>query len=312
MKTHEAERLGGWVRRFLVEHLIVERNLARNTQRSYRDTLRLLIPFTVAAHKAAVDRLTITDVSADLVRKFLHHVEEQRGCGVRTRNQRLAAIHAFATFVGERCPELISWCGEIRAVPFKRYDRPSLCYLDKPEIDALLAAPDRTTEQGRRDYAVLLFLYNTGARASEAAAIKIGDLDFRSDGSGAVRLVGKGGKTRFCPLWPATMTSLRALTQGRTLDEPVFLNGRRAAVTRFVVHATVARYLADATVACPSLAKKAISLHVIRHTTATHLLRAGVDINTIRAWLGHVSIDTTNVYAEVGLIRFRGHFPKGG
>ena len=202
MKTHEGERLGGWVRRFLVEHLVVERNLSGNTQRSYRDTLRLLIPFAADAHKTAVDRLLVTDVSADVVRAFLRHIEEQRGCGVRTRNQRLAAIHALATFVGERCPELIPWCGEVRAVPFKRYDRPSLCYLDKPEIDALLAAPDLTTEQGRRDHSVLLFLYNTGARASEAAAVAIRDLEVRSDGSGSVRLVGKGGKTRHCPLGP--------------------------------------------------------------------------------------------------------------
>jgi integrase/recombinase XerD len=301
MKTHDGVPLGGWVRRFLLEHLVVERNLSRNTQRSYRDTLRLLIPFAADHHRTAVDRLVVTEVSADVVRGFLRHVEERRGCGVRTRNQRLAAIHALATFIAERCPELIPWCGEIRAVPFKRFDRPSLCYLDKPEIDALLAAPDRTTEQGRRDHSVLLFLYNTGARASEAAAVAIRDLDVRSDGSGSVRLVGKGGKTRHCPLWPTTMTSLRALTQGRSPDEPVFRNRRRTPITRFVVHATVTRYLTGAATACPSLAKKAISPHVIRHTTATHLLRAGVDINTIRAWLGHVSIDTTNVYAEVDL-----------
>jgi site-specific recombinase XerD len=301
MKTHEGERLGGWVRRFLLEHLVVERNLSRNTQRSYRDTLRLLIPFAANHHKTAVDRLLMTDLSADVVRAFLRHIEERRQCGVRTRNQRLAAIHALGTFVGERCPELIPWCSEVRAVPFKRYDRPGLCYLDKPEIDALLAAPDRTTEQGRRDHGILLFLYNTGARASEAAAVAIRDLDVRSDGSGSVRLVGKGGKTRHCPLWPATMTSLRALTQGRSPDEPVFRNRRRMPVTRFVVHATVTRHVTEAAIACPSLAKKAISPHVLRHTTATHLLRAGVDINTIRAWLGHVSIDTTNVYAEVDL-----------
>jgi site-specific recombinase XerD len=153
MKTHEGERLGGWVRRFLVEHLVVERNLSGNTQRSYRDMLRLLIPFAADTRKTAVDRLLVTDVSADVVRGFLRHIEERRGCGVRTRNQRLAAIHAFATFVGQRCPELIPWCGEARAVPFKRYDRRGLCYLDKPEIDALLAAPDRATEQGRRDHA---------------------------------------------------------------------------------------------------------------------------------------------------------------
>ena len=162
MKTHETERLGGLVRRFLVEHLVVERNLSRNTQRSYRDTFRLLIPFAIEIHTTTVERLAIAEVSADLVRRFLRHVEEQRGCGVRTRNQRLAAIHAFATFVGERCPELIPWCGEVRAVPFKRYDRPGLCYLDKPEMDALLAAPDRSTEVGRRDHSVLLFLYKHG------------------------------------------------------------------------------------------------------------------------------------------------------
>jgi integrase/recombinase XerD len=301
MKTHDDAPLGGWVRRFLLEHLVVERNLSRNTQHSSRDTLRLLIPFAADHHKTAVDRLVVTEVSADVVRGFLRHVEERRGCSVRTRNQRLAAIHALATFIGEQCPELIPWCGEVRAVPFKRYDRSGLCYLDKPEIDALLAAPDRTTEQGRRDHGVLLFLYNTGARASEAAAVAIRDLDVRADGSGSVRLIGKGGKTRHCPLWPTTMTSLRALTSGRSSDEPVFRNRRRAPITRFVVHATVTRYMANAAIVCPSLAKKTISPHVIRHTTATHLLRAGVDINTIRAWLGHVSIDTTNVYAEVDL-----------
>ncbi len=301
MKSHDDARLGGWVRRFLVEHLVVERNLSRNTQRSYRDTLRLLVPFAAEHRHTTVDALAVADVSADVVRAFLRDVEERRGCGVRTRNQRLAAIHAFASFVGERCPELIPWCGEVRAVPFKRYDRPGLCYLEKPEIDALLAAPDRRSEQGRRDHAVLLFLYNTGARASEAAAVTIRDLDVRSDGSGSVRLLGKGGKTRHCPLWPATITVLRPLTAGRPPSEPVFRNQRHAAVTRFVVRATVARYLGQAAVACPSMVKKSISPHVIRHTTATHLLRAGVDINTIRAWLGHVSIDTTNVYAEVDL-----------
>jgi integrase/recombinase XerD len=112
MKTHEGGLLGGWVRRFLLEHLVVERNLSRNTQRSYGDTLRLLIPFAADHQKTAVDRLVVTEVSADVVRGFLRHVEERRGCGVRTRNQRLAAIHALATFVGERCPELIPWCGE--------------------------------------------------------------------------------------------------------------------------------------------------------------------------------------------------------
>jgi len=286
MKTHEGERLGGWVRRFLVEHLVVERNLSGNTQRSYRDTLRLLIPFAADHHKTAVDRLVVTEVSADVVRGFLQHVEERRGCGVRTRNQRLAAIHALATFVGERCPELIPWCGEVRAVPFKRYDRPGLCYLDKPEMDALLAAPDRASEQGRRDYAVLLFLYNTGARASEAAAVVVSDLDVRSDGSGSVRLVGKGGKTRHCPLWPTTMTSLRALTQGRSPDEPVFRNRRQMPVTRFVVHATVTRYATEAA----SRARHSPRKRSARTSSGTrppriYCARAWISTRSARGWV---------------------------
>jgi len=300
MTRTDASLVGPWVRRFLLEHLIVERNLSRHTQRSYRDTFRLLLPFAARTHHS-VDRLALADLSAPVLREFLQHLERERHCGVRTRNQRLAAVHAFAYFVGERAPEWLAWCRQIRSVPFKRYDRPGLAYLEKAEIDAIIAAPDGATEDGRRDHALVLFLYNSGARASEAAALTIGDLDRHADGSGSVRLAGKGGKTRYCPLWPTTTRLLGQLTAGRAPDEPVFLNRRRRPMTRFAIHAAVARCVAQATPTQPSLAKKAISPHVIRHTTATHLLRAGVDINTIRAWLGHVSIDTTNIYAEVDL-----------
>lgn len=301
MSKSDASLAGPWIRRFLLEHLIVERNLSRHTQQSYRDTFRLWLPFAAARLRHPIDQLALTDLSAPVLREFLQHLERERKCGVRTRNQRLAAVHAFASFVGERVPECLMWCHQIRSVPFKRYDRLALAYLEKAEIDAILAAPDRTTDAGRRDHALVLFLYNSGARASEAAALTIGDLDRHADGSGSVRLTGKGGKTRYCPLWPTTMRVLGQMTTGRTLDELVFLNRRRRPMTRFAIHATVARCVAQATSTRPSLAKKAISPHVIRHTTATHLLRAGVDINTIRAWLGHVSIDTTNVYADVDL-----------
>jgi integrase/recombinase XerD len=301
MRTPDANNLGRWIRRFLIEHLVIERNLTRNTQQSYRDTFRLLIPFAATQQHRDVDGLSISDVSADVVRAFLQHLEGSRRCGVRTRNQRLAAVHAFATFVAERCPELILWCGEIRTVPFKRYDRPALCYLEKAEMDALLAAPNQQTEQGRREHGLLLFLYNTGARASEAASVSIGDVDWQAGGAGSVRLSGKGGKTRYCPLWPKTIQLLRVLTEGRALSEAVFLNRRRRPLTRFAVRAIVTRCVTRAAANQPSLLKKSVSPHVIRHTTATHLLRSGVDINTIRAWLGHVSIDTTNIYAEVDL-----------
>ncbi|MGH7632851.1 MAG: tyrosine-type recombinase/integrase [Gemmatimonadaceae bacterium] len=301
MRTTDPSVMGPWVRRFLLEHLIVERNLSPHTQHSYRDTFRLLMPFVAGRVHHSVDRVTLTDLAAPLLKEFLHALEHDRHCCVRTRNQRLAAIHAFAQFVGERAPESLAWCRQIRSVPFKRYDRPALAYLEKAEMDAVLAASDQTTEAGRHDHALVLFLYNTGARASEAAALTIGGLDRHADGSGSVRLAGKGGKTRYCPLWPATMRVLAGLTGGRDAHQPVFLNQRGRPITRFAVHATIARCVSKAMPDHPSLGKKHVSPHVIRHTTATHLLRAGVDINTIRAWLGHVSIDTTNIYAEVDL-----------
>ena len=165
----ETTALGPWIRRFLLEHLISERNLAANTRRSYRDTMCQLLPFVSARLHKAVDRLAVVDVSSKLVREFLGEVETSRGCGIATRNQRLAAIHALARFIGEHSPEHIAWCAQVRCVPYKKGTHAMVPYLDKAEIDALLDYPNRCTPQGRRDYALLLFLYNTGARASEAS-----------------------------------------------------------------------------------------------------------------------------------------------
>jgi site-specific recombinase XerD len=172
----ETTKLGPWVRRFLLEHLVGERNLARNTQRSYRDTLALLIPFIADRVHKEIDQVELSHLSSERVHQFLQHLEENRGSSVTTRNQRLAAIHALAHFIGARGPENIEWCGQIQAVPFKRAAKNSITYLEKPEMDALLAAPDRNSKQGRRDYVLLLFLYNTGARADEAAQLSVGDL----------------------------------------------------------------------------------------------------------------------------------------
>lgn len=290
--------LGPWVRRFLLEHLAAERNLARNTQHSYRDALRLLIPFVADQTHQAVDRLQVVDVSADLVRLFLADLEQARPCAITTRNQRLAAVHALARFVGEHSPEHIAWCGQIRSVPFKKASKTVLPYLDKPQMDALLAAPDRETAQGRRDHALLLFLYNSGTRAAEAAQLLVGELALAG---GSVKIRGKGGKERHCPLWPSTVAELTDLIADRSPTAPVFLNRCGHPITRFGIHTLVERYVRKAQPGMPSLATKRISPHVIRHTTATHLLRAGVDINTVRAWLGHVSLDTTNIYAEIDL-----------
>ena len=290
--------LGAWVRRFLLEHVVSERNLARNTQSSYRDAMRMLIPFVAKNLKKPVDQMAVCDLTADWIRHFLTYLEEKRNCGIATRNQRLAAIHALARFVGERGPEHIDWCGQIRSIPFKKAAREMIPYLDKPEMDGLLAAPDRQTDQGRREYALLLFLYNSGARADEAAQLVLSDLDLAA---GSVRILGKGNKVRQCPLWPTTIRELRVLVSNRTTEGRVFLNCRRQPMTRFGIHAIVKRSAKKASLVLPSIAKKRVSPHTIRHTTATHLLRAGVDINTVRAWLGHVSLDTTNVYAEIDL-----------
>jgi integrase/recombinase XerD len=291
--------LGPWIRRFLLEHLIGERNLARNTQVSYRDTLALLIPFATSKTKKRVEQLAIDHITPEVVRSFLAHLEQVRGCGISTRNQRLAAIHALARFIATRSPEHITWCTSIQSVPFKRGSKVPIPYLEKPEMDALLATPDRCSAQGLRDYALLLFLYNSGTRADEAARITVADLDLGA--SAAVKILGKGGKVRLCPLWSLTANTLAPLVSGRMKDERVFLNRRKRPVTRFGIYSAVRRNVLKAGKRMPSLLAKRVSPHTIRHATAVHLLRAGVDINTIRAWLGHVSLETTNIYAEVDL-----------
>jgi site-specific recombinase XerD len=299
--VRDLESLGPWVRRFLLEYLVGERNFATNTQRSYRDTLCLLIPFVAATTKTTVDRLTIGHATPEITRRFLTHLETTRHCGVATRNQRLAAIHSLARYIGERSPEHLAWCSEICRIAFKKAVRETVCYLEKPEMDALLDAPDRTTPQGFRDYAVLLFLYNSGARATEVATLTVGDLDLPDTHPASVRLLGKGSKVRRCPLWTSTATVLKTVGAGRPTTAHVFVNRRTQPLTRFGVHDLVVRHARHAASRMPSLQRKRVSPHTIRHTTATHLLRSGVDINTIRAWLGHVSIETTNIYAEIDL-----------
>jgi site-specific recombinase XerD len=290
--------LGPWVRRFLLTYLVRERNLAINTRTSYRDMLVLLLPYASEHLKKPVDRMTVTDLSAELIRKFLTHLEQDRLCHAATRNQRLGGLHALARFIGENSPEHVEWCAQIRLIPFKRTTQPGITYLDKPEMDALLSTPDRRTPQGQRDYALLLFLYNSGTRASEAAELRIADIDWYAR---CVRITGKGNKQRTCPLWSITIEQLRWITNQRKQDQCVFLNRNRRPITRFGIHTLVERYALKAIANAPSLSSKRLSPHVIRHTTATHLLRAGVDINTIRAWLGHVSLNTTNIYAETDL-----------
>lgn len=291
--------LGPWVKRFLLEYLVAERNLARNTQVSYRDTLTLLLPFVARRVSAAIDRLSVEDISPDTVRAFLIYVEHERGCSVVTRNQRLGAIHSLARFIGTRSPEHLAWCTEIRSIPFKKAAKTMIGYLEKPEMEALLRAPDQRTSLGARDHVLLLFLYNSGARADEAAGLNVGNLQLGT--SPCVRILGKGNKWRVCPLWPVTVAALRPLVAGRAPEDRVFRGRTGEPMTRFGIHRLVKAYARAAGQQVESMQGKRVSPHTIRHTTAVHMLRAGVDINTIRAWLGHVSLDTTHIYAEVDL-----------
>ena len=293
-----------WIKRFLLEYLISTKNLSKNTQLSYRDSFRLLLPFAAKKNKKPIDQLLIEEIAPSIVKSFLTDLEMERRCSISTRNQRLSSIHAFANFVGLYNPEHLEWCRQIQIIPFKRSQQGLITYLEKAEMDALLKAPDKRTEQGRRDHLILLFLYNTGVRADEAAQLKINDLNIATGTKKELNTVlirGKGNKLRRCPLWEQTSIELRGIIGLRTPAESLFLNRLKQPLTRFGIHAVVKRNVVQAAKQCPSILKKKVSPHTIRHTTATHLLQSGVDINTIRAWLGHVSINMTNIYAEVDL-----------
>ena len=233
--------LGHWVRRFLLDYAASERNLSPSTCASYRDMLVLLLPFVAKRRGAAVDTLSVTDVSPEVVRAFLAHIESERHCCTATRNQRLASIHALARFIGAHSPQHVEWCTQVRMVPIKKGVTTSVTYLEQSEVDALLAAPDQLSSLGARDHALLLFLYNSGARVSEAASLRIGDIDWHAK---SVRVVGKGNKERRCPLWAKTMKQLRQLAGQRPNDAPVFLNRRGEPFTRYGIHTLVERYTA--------------------------------------------------------------------
>ena len=299
--TERQHLLGHYVRRFLVEEMGTDRNLSPNTQKSYRDTIQLLFRYITQNHGTEPVRVTVEQVDGTIVRDFLAYLEHERGNSTSTRNLRLTALHSLFRFIARQAPELVGHAATIQAIPPRRTIVPTMAYLEKLEVDAMLSVPDRTRAQGQRDHALLLFLYNTGARASEAAQVTVADLSLDTL---SVRLNGKGRRIRTCPLWHHTAVILRELLGPRidgVRESPVFLNVHGRPITRYGVHGLVARVANRAAETVTSLRDKRVSPHTVRHTTAVHLLRAGVDINTIRAWLGHVSLETTNRYAQVDL-----------
>ncbi len=291
------------MKRFFSHYLPVQKGLAANTILAYRDALRLLLCYAADSRKKSVDELSVEDLDEPLVLAFLDHLETARGCSVRTRNARLAAIRAFFAFVAREEPALLPHCQRIRGIPLKRAEQKMLGYLEDQEVQAVLDAVDAAARNGLRDKTLLLLLYNSGARVSEIVNLKLTDL--RLDDSPQVKLLGKGGKHRSCPIWRETAEALRAYLAQRVPRQPgqgqVFLNTTGLPLTRFGARYILRKYVAKGQNACPSLAGKRVSPHTIRHTTAMHLLRSGNEVNMVGYWLGHADLNTTHVYVEIDM-----------
>lgn len=290
------------------------RGLSPHTVLSYRDAFALLLRFLAARKGNDVVALDLSDLEPDGIIGFLEHLEISRANSVSTRNARLAAIHAFARFVAAQHPEHLETCQRLLAVPFKRARTRVVDYLEEDEIAAMLGATDRTTAAGRRDYALLLAMFNTGARVQEILDIRPRDLQLVRPLQ--VRVCGKGRKERTCPLFPRTAEVLRVLLVETGLDadssEPLFRNRRGQPLTRFGVRYLLRKYAALAESTAPSLAGKRVHPHTMRHSSAVHLLQSGVDMISISHWLGHASVETTNRYAVVDLESKRAALAKAG
>ncbi|HWS27220.1 MAG TPA: tyrosine-type recombinase/integrase [Xanthomonadales bacterium] len=293
--------VAGLIQRFFTEYLVNQRALSPATVASYRDTVKLLLMFIAKRVKRSPAELTLTDLDVTAVQAFLTHLETHRGNCVRSRNARLAAIHTFVRFAAHHEPASLAILQRILSVPLKRHERPLLGYLSRAEIEAIIAAPDASTWIGQRDAALFATLYNSGARISEALALRV--CDFVDSQAPCVHLLGKGRKQRMVPLWTTAARRLRIWVTSAKLSptSPLFPSRAGQPMTR----ANAAQRLAIAKVFAakhlPQLKAIHVSPHTIRHTTAMHLLQSGVDLSVIALWLGHESPSTTHLYVEADL-----------
>lgn len=286
---------------FFTQRLATQRESSPHTIAAYRDALRLLLGFVSDRTGKAPSQLDISDLDATLVAAFLTHLETERGNGVTTRNARLSAIRSLFRYAALRHPEHAELIQRVLAIPAKRHQQTIVCFLDAQEIDALLAAPDPTSWIGRRDHALLLVAVQTGLRISELTGLVCGDLHL---GVGAhVRCRGKGRKDRATPLTSHTVDVVHAWLQERAgkPTEPLFPSRRGGPLSPDAVERLTAKHTATAAAHCPSIASKHVTPHVLRHTAAMQLLQNGVDISVIALWLGHESIQTTQIYLHADL-----------
>lgn len=291
------------LRGFFEDYLAAQRDVSGNTIYAYRDSIKLFLHFAARNSGRQVIRLQLSDLGPSTVLSFLNHLEVERKNCVATRNCRLVAVHRFFGYVADTDPRHAELCRRVLEIPVKKTASSAMTYLDRDEMKALLAAPSPSHRLGLRDIALLTFLYNTGARASEVVDSNIKDVRFEPPTQ--ARIFGKGRKERACPLWQETIDVLRAYLQqrkgGSQFDTPLFLNAHGKRISRFGVIAILRRHVAAAAAHKPSLATKHISPHTLRHTAAMHLLQSGVEINVIKSWLGHVSITTTSQYIEIDM-----------
>ena len=286
---------------FFTQRLAAQRNASPHTVASYRDAFRLLLRYLAETTGTAPSKLDFADVDADAIGAFLDRLEADRGAAISTRNARLAAVHSLFRFAALRHPEHAALIARVLDIPTKRTSRATVTYLTRPEIDALLAAPDPTTRIGRRDHALLLVAVQTGLRVSELTGLRRSDITF---GTGAhLACTGKGRKQRATPLLAGTASTLRAWLDEYAGDpgDPIFPGPRGGPLTRDAVTAIVARHANTAADVCPSIAAKRVTAHVLRHSCAMELFHAGVDITTIALWLGHEGLRTTSVYITADL-----------
>ena len=288
---------------FFRQRLMAQRRASPETVSSYRDALQLLITFASERKAKRPHQLSIEDLDRDMVLLFLDHLEQERHNSIRTRNTRLAAIHSFFHHIASKDPVLMNLARRVLAIEGKKTTKHLLGYLEKPDLDSILTAPDGTTPQGRRNQTLLLFLARTGARVSEAIGVNVSDLILQNPPH--VRLRGKGGKERTVPLVKDAVAAVHALLEERRVaDHPeaaVFVNTRKQRLSRFGVIHILRHAVTAAAKTKPSLGTRAISPHTLRHSLAMHLLQSGVDLVTIQSVLGHASVNTTHQYVEADL-----------
>ncbi|MHB1463461.1 MAG: tyrosine-type recombinase/integrase [Armatimonadota bacterium] len=295
--------LGNLIRNFFDHYLVSQRGLSGHTVLAYRDTWKLFLQFVSRRLRKCCAGLAVENLTAETVRRFLEYLERDRRNTVPTRNNRLAAIHSFFHYLAEMEPRCLAQAESILSVPFKRHAQHVPEYLEHEEVLKIFSEIDCRTPLGQRDDALLRVLYNTGMRAQELVNMDVTHVRFSRPWH--VRILGKGKKERTCPLWTETVRAIKTYLAARSVgfDEstPLFINRDGDRLSRFGLRHIITHRVAQAAKVCPSLFKRKVTPHTWRHTTAMHLLQSNVDLNMIRSWLGHASIETTHGYVEIDL-----------